>query len=115
MCGSALPYEAINARRLRDRGPFAARGLDDPVLEQAKKLLAEVARVERGAPDRLVDRAELLNRERLWDELERDRRSVDVGAHPFERGGEDLVVVEGKLGIVGPSPRPRAVTRELAH
>ena len=67
--------EAINARRLRDRRALPLRFVDEAVLDHSQELLAEVPRIERLPADRLVDRTELLDRERLRDELEGDRRT----------------------------------------
>src|SRR5207244_11861569 len=66
--------------------------------------------------NRLVDGAELLDRERVGDELERDAATVEVGARARDRRLEDLGVVERealgrKLRHREPSRADRKSTR----
>ena len=70
-----------------------ARGVDEPAIQH---LAPEAVLVEGVAQDRLVDEAQVPQRERLRQQLEPDRRVVQLAADPLDRGGEDPVVVEGE-------------------
>ena len=100
-CGAAA-VELGRAAAVADRG---LAGRLDEVLG-AGDLAVEVARVEFGAPDRLVDRAQLGDREVRRAERGRQRGVLQLGPGPLEAVGQDLGVVEGQA-VAGRDRAPR--------
>ena len=62
---------------------FELVGLDQEIHRE--QLLAEVALVERGAEDHLVEPLELGQRKPRWQQLEPDRRVADLAAQALVR------------------------------
>ena len=73
-----------------------AAGRDHPPVD-ADEAAAEVRGVELHAPDRLVHRPELGDRERRAHEGRRDARDVELDPHALDRVADDAQVVEREL------------------
>jgi hypothetical protein len=73
-------------------------GLDQQV--HCQDLLPEVALVEAGAEDDLVEPLQLGQREPRRQQLEADRRVAGLAAQPLVRARDDVVVIERQLGQI---------------
>src|SRR5712691_4871989 len=93
--GVAAAVEGCRAADLG--GPLLAGGLEEPV--GPGYLPAEVAGVQWGAPDGLVDAAQVADAEWLGAERRRDGGVFELGSGPFQCLAQDGGVVEGKLGL----------------
>jgi hypothetical protein len=72
----------------------ALAGRDDEApIEHAAP---EAVLVEAATEDRLVDEAQVAQTEVRWQQLEADRRVVELAADAFDRHAQDLGVVEGE-------------------
>ena len=114
--GAAAPGAAAGRRRPGRAGRAGRRGRrrarwSAPVLStkpgHRQHLAVEVAGVQRLAPDRLVDGAQLGDRELGADEGGGQRGVLQLGPGPFQPVGEDPAVVEGELPA-GQRGRPAA-------
>src|SRR5689334_19836819 len=88
--------EAVEPRGAMSYTLLYVVGLDQEVHRQ--DLLPEVALVELGAEDDLVEPLQLGEREPRREHLEADRRVADLAAQPLVGARHDLVVIEGELG-----------------
>src|SRR2546425_597366 len=66
-------------------------------VRRGKHLAGEVARVELLAPDRLVDPAQLGDRELPWAESPSERRVLELGPGPLDAVAQDLAVIEREV------------------